>query len=107
MSAMNERDWREDRVWVARDAGGFAIGGIVVIVAILAIGLVLCACGAASEPPARSQQQRSEDSAPAIEALRTSKFDEAGTRAAAALALDPRNARAAAVRAIATYRAAG
>jgi hypothetical protein len=68
---------------------------------------LLAACGAAEPPPARSAEQRTEDSAPAIAALRASKFDDAGRAATAALGQDPRNAQAAAIRAITTYRRAG
>lgn len=67
--------------------------------------VVLVACGS-SEPPARSPQQRTEDSAASVDALRSSKFPVAVTAATTALASDPRNARAAAVRAIATYQLA-
>ena len=69
--------------------------------------LVVAACGAADSAPARTTDQRAADSAPAITALRASKFDDANKHARAALALDPRNSRAAAVRAITSYRAAG
>jgi hypothetical protein len=68
----------------------------------------LAACGAAEPlPPARTTDQRAEDSAPAVSLLQTSKFDEAGRSASWALSQDPRNARAAAVHAIAIYRQAG
>ena len=69
--------------------------------------LIVAACGAADPPPARTNDQRATDSEPAITALRASKFDDAGKHAQAALALDPRNSRAAAVRAISAYRRAG
>ena len=69
--------------------------------------LVLVACGSAEPPPARTPQQRTEDSAPAVAALQASKFDQAARAAEFALAQDPHNARAAAVHAIATYRAGG
>jgi hypothetical protein len=75
--------------------------------ALLAAGLlVIAACGGPAVP-ARSPSQRAEDSAPAVAALHASKFEEAGAAAAAVLARDPRNARAAAVRALVTYLAAG
>ncbi len=47
------------------------------------------------------------DAKPAVAALQASKFDEARQLASQALAKDARNSRAAAVRAIATYQAAG
>src|SRR5688500_11491721 len=72
----------------------------------IAILATLVACGAA-DPPARTTDQRTEDSTPAGTALRATQFAAAIKHADAALALDPRNARAAAVRAIAHYRAAG
>jgi hypothetical protein len=71
---------------------------IVVVVAI-------AACG--SEPPARSPEQRADDSAGAVTALQAARFAEAERTATTALELDPRNPRAAAVRAIARYQAAG
>src|SRR5512139_1522870 len=73
---------------------------------VVAIAL-LVACGSADSPPARSPEQRRDDSAPAVAALQASKFDDAGRSARAALDQDPRNARAAAIHAIATYRTAG
>ena len=74
---------------------------------IVLVAVIASACGSADPPPARNPEQRSEDSAPAVVALQSSKFDEAGRSAQRALVKDPRNARAAAVRAISTYRAAG
>ena len=72
------------------------------------IAAIVCGFGCGSaEPPARNPEQRREDSAPAVEALQASKFDAAGNAAQIALGQDPRNARAAAVHAIATYRRAG
>lgn len=71
------------------------------------IFVLVAACGAGEPPPARNPDQRRDDSAPAVVALQASKFDDAGRAAALALRQDPRNARAAAVHAIATYRAAG
>lgn len=55
----------------------------------------------------RSPQERLDDSAPAVTALRAAKFADAERAAASALGQDPHNARAAAVRAIATYQQAG
>lgn len=74
----------------------------------LAAGVVvfLSACGDELPPP-RSPEQRTSDSAPALAALQAARFDEAAREASAALALDPRNAQAAAVRAIAGYQRAG
>lgn len=66
--------------------------------------LVLVACGA--KTPARSTHEREADSAAAVAALRSSKFDAATTEATAALAKDARSGNAAAVRAIATYQLA-
>ena len=71
---------------------------------LLIVGLV--ACGSA-DPPLRDPEQRHADSAPAVTALQASQFDAAGRAAKTALAQDPRNSRAAAVRAISTYRSAG
>ena len=71
---------------------------------LLIVGLV--ACGSA-DAPLRDPEQRRADSAPAVAALQASQFDAAGRAAKTALAQDPRNARAAAVRAFATYRLAG
>jgi hypothetical protein len=63
--------------------------------------LALAACGPAT--PARSPAQRAEASAAAVAALQASKFDDAIQQATAVLAADPGNARAAAVRATASY----
>ncbi|HEV7557315.1 MAG TPA: hypothetical protein VGO00_17730, partial [Kofleriaceae bacterium] len=71
----------------------------------LVLVAVVVACG--SEPPARSPEQRADDSAAAVSALQAARFSEAERTATTALELDPRNARAAAVRAIARYQAAG
>lgn len=65
----------------------------------------LVACG--PKPPARSPTEREADSAAAVAALQGSRFAEAAELAGGALAKDPRNGRAAAVRAIAAYQAAG
>jgi len=70
---------------------------------LLLILAVSAACGGA-EAPARSPAQRATDSAPAVTALQAGNFDDAARQAEAALALDPRNARAAGVHAIATYQ---
>jgi len=70
--------------------------GLVLVVTLAA------ACGPAG--PARSPSQRATDSAPAVTALVAGNFADAGKQAEAALARDPRNARAAAVHAIATYQ---
>lgn len=64
----------------------------------------LVACGGAS--PSRTPQQRGEDSAASIAALKASKFEDAGRAATTALDLDHHNSQAAAVRAIATYQMA-
>lgn len=71
----------------------------VVIVAVVA-------CGGAGAP-VRSPAERDRDSAAAVSALQGARFAEAADQATQVLARDPGNARAAAVRAIATYQAAG
>jgi len=73
---------------------------------ILVILVMLGACGG-SPAPARSPEQRTQDSAAAVDALRGTRFSDAERAAASALALDPHNSRAAAVRAIAAYQQAG
>jgi hypothetical protein len=72
------------------------------------VGIVrfLAGCGGDAPPP-RSPEQRGTDSAPALESLRAGRFTDAATQASSALALDPDNAQAAAVRAIAGYQRAG
>lgn len=89
------------------------LGGIGIVLAEalgLALGLALLAalvgCGGES-PPARTPEQRSGDSAPALQALRDARFTDAAAHANAALALDPESSQAAAVRAIAGYQRAG
>ncbi|HUQ03909.1 MAG TPA: hypothetical protein VM261_15535 [Kofleriaceae bacterium] len=67
----------------------------------------LGACSGDKGPPPRTPEQRGTDSAPAVTALQAGTFDAAAKEATAALALDPRNAQAAAVRAIAGYQQAG
>src|SRR5690349_1949827 len=69
-------------------------------------GLGGAGCGAGGHP-ARPQAERDRDSAAAVASLQAAKFDEAATLAAQVLAHDPDNSRAAAVRALATYQAAG
>jgi hypothetical protein len=69
----------------------------------LLLVLALVACGGPAVP-ARTPAQRAQDSASAVAALQASKFDDAARQATAVLASDPGNARAAAVRAIATYQ---
>jgi hypothetical protein len=66
--------------------------------------LALVACGGPAVP-ARTPAQRAQDSASAVATLQASKFDDAARQATTVLASDPGNARAAAVRAIATYQA--
>lgn len=58
-------------------------------------------------PPAPQSAAMIADAQPAIAALQASKFDEARSLASQALAKDARNSRAAVVRALATYQAAG
>lgn len=71
----------------------------------VSIAVALASCGA--PPPSRTPTERVADSAAALTALQKSEFGEARVAAEAALARDPRNARAAAVHAIARYQAAG
>lgn len=75
--------------------------------AIVACALLWTACGGASDPPARTPQQRVDDSAAAVTALQAARFDDARREATAVLQRDRRSSRAAAIRAIATYQAAG
>ena len=63
-------------------------------------------CGAAGGP-VRSPAERERDSAIAVSSLQAARFAEAANQASLVLARDPGNSRAAAVRAIATYQAAG
>jgi hypothetical protein len=71
------------------------------------VSIVIAAgCGSGSGP-VRSPEERNRDSAAAVSALQAAKFAEAAEQATQALARDPGNSRAAAVRAIATYQAAG
>lgn len=64
--------------------------------------LVLVSCGGPTVP-ARTPAERAEASAAAVTALAASKFEDAAQQAGSVLGSDPGNARAAAVRAIATY----
>ena len=57
--------------------------------------------------PTRTPAQQADDSAGALKALQGSQFAEASSQATVALKRDPQNARAAGVRAIATYQQAG
>lgn len=68
----------------------------------VALALVVISCGG-PEVPARTPQQRAEASAAAVAALAASKFEDAARQSGSVLASDPGNARAAAVRAVATY----
>jgi hypothetical protein len=67
---------------------------------------VLVACGA-SDVPVRPPAEQVRDSATAVAALQASKFEDAHREATTALSRDPRNSRAAAVRAIAAYQRSG
>lgn len=67
---------------------------------------VVGACGGAGAP-ARTPQQRDDDSAAAVKALQASRFDAAHAEATTVLGRDPQNSRAAVVRAIAGYQRAG
>ena len=70
------------------------------------LALAVVSCGG-PEVPARTPQQRAEASAAAVAALQASKFEDAAQQSGSVLASDPGNARAAAVRAVATYVLAG
>jgi hypothetical protein len=76
---------------------------------IIITGIVagLVASCSSDAKPLRTPEQRGTDSAPAVDALRAGNFDDAAKQATAALQLDPKNAQAAAVRAIAGYQVAG
>lgn len=74
--------------------------------AIVAWFVLWTACGG-SEPPTRTSARRVEDSAAAVSALQAAKFEVALREASAVLARDRTSSRAAAVRAIARYQAAG
>jgi hypothetical protein len=74
---------------------------VLVVLAIVGCG------GGGSSTPVRTPEQRGEDSAAAVTALQRSRFADAERDATAALARDPQNSRAAAVRAIARYHGAG
>src|SRR5690349_7180899 len=78
----------------------------VVLVFVVLLAAVALGCGSDGPPP-RTPEQRTTDSAPAVQALQAGRFADAAAQADAALALDPRNAQAAAVRAIAGYQRAG
>jgi hypothetical protein len=71
----------------------------------LAIPIVLAA-GCSGSSPAGSTPARREAAAPAVAALKDGRFEESKRAAERALAGDPRNSVAAAVRAISRYRAA-
>ncbi|MGE5184227.1 MAG: hypothetical protein ACM31C_19290, partial [Acidobacteriota bacterium] len=74
---------------------------------IAAIWVVLVGACGGPQPAARSPEQRVHDTAVAFDALRAARFVDAEHAAAGALALDPRNAQAAAIHALATYQQAG
>ncbi len=78
---------------------------------ILTVLVVWIGCGGAAEPVAKlktpNTPQQAADAAPAIAALQASRFDEAKTLATAILVRDGHSSRAAAVRALVTYQAAG
>ncbi len=78
---------------------------------ILAIVVVWIGCGGAAEPVASvkapNTPQQAAEAAPAIAALQASRFDEAKSLATAILVRDGHSSRAAAVRALVTYQAAG
>ena len=65
--------------------------------------VLIAACGTAELPP---PAKMTEQSVPAAVALRASKFEEAGRIAASVLAREPRDSRAAAIRAVTAYQRA-
>lgn len=65
--------------------------------------VMIAACGTAELPP---PAKMTEHSVPAAEALRASKFEEARRIATSVLAREPRDSRAAAIRAVTTYQVA-
>ena len=75
-------------------------------VAIVGLSVVGAGCGAGAGS-VRAQAERDRDSAAAVASLQAAKFDDAASQATQVLARDAGNSRAAAVRAIATYQAAG
>ncbi|MCL4228463.1 MAG: hypothetical protein KJZ91_28705 [Myxococcales bacterium] len=83
-----------------------ARAALAALAGLLASVLGVTACGGDGPPP-RAPAERAADSAPAVDALVAGRFEEAATAASSALARDPRNATAAAVRAIARYQGAG
>src|SRR5688500_11974664 len=68
--------------------------------------IALASCGGSSGP-ARTPQQRADESAASVQTLQAAKFGDAERAASAVLATDPQSSRAAAVRAIASYQMAG
>lgn len=73
---------------------------------LLLLTVLWAACGSPEKPGAQSPGAASE-AAPVVAALQASKFDEARQMASRVLQKDAHNSRAAAVRAIVTYQAAG
>jgi hypothetical protein len=71
----------------------------------LLVFAVVGACGQPESSP-RAPQQRSLESASAVAAIREARFADAAHEASAVLARDPKNATAAAIRAITTYQQA-
>lgn len=84
-----------------------AVRNVIVLGTLALVVVALVGACSTDAPPPRTPEQRGTDSAPAVTALQAAKFDEAAKHATAALALDPRNSQAAAVRAIAGYQLAG
>ena len=79
---------------------------------ILTMVVVLAACGGGTPeavvlPTSPNTPQQVADAAPAVAALQASKFDDAKRLSTEILTRDPHSSRAAAVRAIVTYQAAG
>ncbi|CAN5826658.1 hypothetical protein BH11MYX3_BH11MYX3_25640 [soil metagenome] len=78
---------------------------------LLVVTALWVGCGGAPEPvaqvPTPNTPQQAADAVPAIAALQGSRFDEAKSLATAILVRDGHSSRAAAVRALVTYQAAG
>jgi hypothetical protein len=71
------------------------------------VSIAVLACNHPAVAPARPPAERAKDDAAAIAALREARFEDAGREATTVLARSPSDPEAAAVRAIATYQAAG
>ena len=74
---------------------------------ILVIVVALAAACGGPPGPTRTPQQRTQDNAAALDALRAGRFADAERASASALTLDGHNAQAAAIHALATYQQGG